>query len=374
MNALDLQHRIRERTLEAGFDAVGFASPEIEQEAGERLLSFLKQGYHGDMGWLAAKADRRVSPRALWPDVGTVIVVGANYGPDHDPLERLETARKAGQGNISVYARNDDYHDLMKKRLKSVGRWICETFACDVKVFVDTAPVLEKPIAQRAGVGWQGKHTNLVSQQFGSWLFLGEIYTTLKIEPDEGFADHCGSCRQCLDICPTDAFEGPYRLDARKCISYLTIEHKGHIGREFRKAIGTRIYGCDDCLSICPWNKFAKTTKEDRFKARPELEAPKLSELVQLNDEEFRALFRKTAIKRTGHERFIRNTLIAIGNTGDGTLAPLAEARLTDESPLIRAMAVWALSQLLDGKSFGRLRSRHADMEADPDVKLEWMQ
>ena len=229
MSKTHLQQRIRERTLEAGFDVVGFASPEIEREAGERLMSFLKQGYHGDMGWLAAKADRRVSPRALWPEVGTVIVVGTNYGPDHDPLERLETAREAGQGNISVYARNDDYHDLMKKRLKSVGRWICETFDCDVKVFVDTAPVLEKPIAQTAGVGWQGKHTNLVSRQFGSWLFLGEIYTTLDIEPDEALPDYCGSCRQCLDVCPTDAFDGPYRLDARKCISYLTIEHKGHI-------------------------------------------------------------------------------------------------------------------------------------------------
>ena len=372
MSKTHLQQCIRERTLEAGFDVVGFASPEIEREAGERLMSFLKQGYHGDMGWLAAKADRRVSPRALWPEVGTVIVVGTNYGPDHDPLERLETAREAGQGNISVYARNDDYHDLMKRRLKSVGRWICETFDCDVKVFVDTAPVLEKPIAQTAGVGWQGKHTNLVSRQFGSWLFLGEIYTTLDIEPDEALSDHCGSCRRCLDVCPTDAFDGPNRLDARKCISYLTIEHKGHIEKKYRKAIGTRIYGCDDCLSVCPWNKFAKQTKEDRLKARSELEAPQLSQLVQLNDEEFRALFRKTAIQRTGHERFIRNTLIAIGNTGDAALAPSAEAQLRARSPLIRAMAVWALKQLLDEDSFRRLRMHHEGTEADPDVKSEW--
>ncbi len=374
MNRNDLRQQIRQRTLEAGFEVVGFASPEIENAAGQHLMEFLKQGYHGDMGWMVAKAERRVSPQALWSDVGTVIAVGANYGPDHDPLSRLEPARLAGQGNISVYARNDDYHDIMKKRLKLVGRWIYETFSCEVKVFVDTAPVLEKPVGQKAGIGWQGKHTNLVSQQFGSWLFLGEIFTTLKLEPDDPEQDHCGSCQKCLDICPTNAFDGPYRLDARKCISYLTIEHKGHIDRKFRQAIGTRIYGCDDCLAICPWNKFAKKTKEIRFKARPELEAPNLSELIQLSEEGFRSLFRKSAVKRAGYQRFIRNTLIAIGNTSDPKLAPLAKKRLTDNSPFIRAMAVWAVNQLLDKASFYRLRNLHLDKETDPNVKLEWVQ
>ncbi len=374
MNKSDLRQQIRERTLEAGFEVVGFASPVIENATRQHLMTFLKQGYHGDMGWMATKADRRVSPKALWSDVGTVIAVGANYGPDHDPLARLEPARMAGQGNISVYARNDDYHDIMKKRLKSVGRWICENFACDVKIFVDTAPVLEKPMGQRAGIGWQGKHTNLVSQQFGSWLFLGEIFISLNIDPDDRAEDHCGSCKKCLDICPTSAFDGPYRLDARKCISYLTIEHKGHIDRQFRKAIGTRIYGCDDCLAVCPWNKFAQNTKEIRFKARPELEAPNLSDLIQLSEDQFRNLFRKTAVKRIGYVRFIRNTLIAIGNTEDATLVPLVEKRLMDHSPLIRAMAVWALNQLLDKTSFRRLRNLHSGSESDPNVKLEWVQ
>ena len=373
MNSADqIKCEIQERSSTEGFDIVGFADPDIGHRSGERLEAFIERGYHGDMGWLETHADRRKSPRSLWPEVETVIVLGVNYGPDHLPHERLDELKENCQGNISVYARNRDYHDVMKKRLKRIGRWMCETFDCDVKVFVDTAPVLEKPIAQRAGIGWQGKHTNVVSREFGSWLFLSEIYTTLKLTPDTSEPDRCGTCRKCLDICPTNAFTDPYQLDARKCISYLTIEHKGHIAPEFRTAMGTRIYGCDDCLSVCPWNKFARTTVEPEFLPRDNLEGLAILTLLRLDDGEFRRMFSKSPVKRTGRDRVIRNTLIAAGNTGDRSLAGEVTILLDDPSPLVRAMAVWALARLTDVSEFNDLKERHQSREVDGDVLEEW--
>ncbi len=373
MNSADqIKCEIQERSSTEGFDIVGFADPDIGHRSGERLEAFIERGYHGDMGWLETHADRRKSPRSLWPEVETIIVLGVNYGPDHLPHERLDEVKENSQGNISVYARNRDYHDVMKKRLRRIGQWMCETFDCDVKVFVDTAPVLEKPIAQRAGIGWQGKHTNVVSRGFGSWLFLSEIYTTLKLPPDTSEPDRCGTCHKCLDICPTNAFIAPYQLDARKCISYLTIEHKGHIAPEFRAAMGTRIYGCDDCLSVCPWNKFARTTIEPDFLPRDNLDRPAISTLLRLDDGEFRRMFSKSPVKRTGRDRVIRNTLIAAGNTGDRSLAGEVTILLDDPSPLVRAMAVWALARLTDVSEFNNLKERHQSGEADRDVLEEW--
>lgn len=363
---------IREQALATGFDAVGFSSADIGHEAGSRFDAFLENGFHGDMDWLAAKADRRRTPQSLWPEAKTVIVLAANYGPDHNPLDHLTSLRQESRGNISVYARNLDYHDILKKRLKRVGRWMCDQYDCDVKVFVDTAPVLEKPIGQKAGIGWQGKHTNLVSRQFGSWLFLAEIYTTLDLTPSEAETDHCGSCRKCLDICPTNAFPEPYKLDARKCISYLTIEHKGHISRDLRPLIGTRIYGCDDCLSVCPWNKYAVRTDEVAFLPRDGFEGPRLAALAKLDDTDFRRYFRKSPIKRTGRDRFLRNTLIAIGNTGDVSLSADVQPLLSDASPLVRAMAVWALGRLLGPTEFATLRDAYSKDETDQDVQAEW--
>lgn len=360
---------IRDFALSAGFDAVGFAGPDAGPEAGERLSAFLADGWHGDMGWLEAKADRRVSPNALWPDVRTVVVLGMNYGPDHSPLEIL--GRK-DRGAVSIYAQSRDYHDVVKKRLKRVARWMHQHFAEEVKVFVDTAPVMEKPLAARAGLGWQGKHTNLVSREHGSWLFLGEIYTTLELPVDPPETDHCGGCSRCLDVCPTNAFPSPYRLDARRCISYLTIEHKGHIPREFRAKMGNRIYGCDDCLSVCPWNKFAGPSTEPALEKRDALAAPKLVELAGLDDAAFRSLFAGTAVKRTGRERFVRNVLIALGNSGRREDVGAATSLLEDPSPLIRAMAVWSLGQLLPPHEFEVLKGAHLVKEADPDVRAEW--
>jgi epoxyqueuosine reductase len=305
---------------------------------------------------MARNADRRADPKTLWADARSVIVLGMNYGPAHDPLRALE---HRDHGVISVYAQNADYHDVIKAKLKRLAADIATAQGCEVKVFVDTAPVMEKPIAQSAGVGWQGKHTNLVSREFGSWLFLASIFTTLEIAPDEPEDDHCGQCRRCLDICPTNAFPAPYQLDARRCISYLTIEHKGHIPREFRSAIGNRIYGCDDCLAVCPWNKFAQTSQEMAFQPREALVSPRLAELARLDDAAFRALFSKSPIKR-----IVRNVLIAIGNSGDATLAPEADRLLDDPSPLVRAMAVWALRRL--GGDVGR-----AALDTDENVRAE---
>ncbi|HUJ04272.1 MAG TPA: tRNA epoxyqueuosine(34) reductase QueG, partial [Rhizomicrobium sp.] len=345
----DPRAAIAECARSEGFDVVGFARAALPHNANAHLTEFLAQGRHGTMEWMARNAARRGDPKELWPDAKSVIVVGMNYGPDRDPL-----AHHAHEniGVISVYAQGDDYHDVLKAKLKRLAAFVSDTFGGEVKVFVDTAPVMEKPIAEAAGIGWQGKHTNLVSREFGSWLFLGSVFTTLEIEPDEAETDHCGACRQCLDVCPTGAFTAPYEIDARRCISYLTIEHKGHIPREFRAAIGNRVYGCDDCLSVCPWNKFASIAHEARLQARGELAAPELRELVKLDDAAFRALFRGSAIKRIGRDCFVRNVLIAIGNSGDASLIESAKGSLSDPSPLVRAMAVWALSRLMDGKSF----------------------
>jgi epoxyqueuosine reductase len=337
-------------------------------EAKARLERFLADGAHGDMVWMAASAERRASPLALWPEVRSVIMLGMNYGPDIDPLAILE---QRDRGAISTYAKGDDYHDLIKSRLKEVARWLTHHAGGDVKVFVDTAAVMEKPLAAKAGLGWQGKHTNVVSRQFGSWLFLGSIFTTLDLPADEGGEDSCGSCRACLDACPTAAFPEPYRLDARRCISYLTIEHKGPIPREFRAAMGNRIYGCDDCLAVCPWNKFAIAGREAKLAARETLQAPALAELARLDDAQFRALFAKTSIKRTGRDRFVRNVLIAIGNSGDTSLAREAEQLLDDASPLVRGAAVWALSRLMPREELAALAVRHHDEENEV-VREEW--
>jgi len=360
---------IRDKALSLGFDAVGFAPPTLAAEAKRGLSEYLARGYHGDMGWLADKADRRADPGVLWPEVRSVIVLALNYGPVGDPLALLAARER---GNISVYARNRDYHDVLKSRVKTLARWMHESTGSEVKVFVDTAPVMEKPLAQAAGIGWQGKHTNLVSRAHGSWLFLAEIYTTLDLEPDATESDRCGACRRCLEICPTNAFPAPYRLDARRCISYLTIEHKGHIALEFRAVMGNRIYGCDDCLAVCPWNKFAAATSEPGFLPRAELNAPRLADLADLDDAAFRRVFSGSPIKRIGRDRFVRNVLIAIGNSGEPGLARVAEARLTDDSPLVRAMAVWALTRLANTAMRTRLRDTHQPSETDKYVRGEW--
>jgi epoxyqueuosine reductase len=323
------------------------------------------------MAWMAETSERRASPRALWPQVKTIVMLGVNYGPAEDPLAALKARDR---GAISVYARSRDYHDVLKGRLKQLAGFIAARASpnpCEVKVFLDTAPVMEKPLAEAAGLGWQGKHTNLVSRDFGSWLFLGAIFTDLELVPDAPEHDHCGSCRACLDICPTEAFPAPYRLDARRCIAYLTIEHKGPIPREFRAKIGNRIYGCDDCLAVCPWNKFAQATREAKLSARADLANPPLSELVRLSDADFRALFSGSPIKRLGHQRFLRNVLIAIGNSADPGLAPLALEQLSSPSALVRGAAVWALARLTPQGDFDALaRSRLAD-ESEPSVLAE---
>jgi epoxyqueuosine reductase len=350
-----------------GFDAFGVVKPDAAPELKMRLKDYIADGAHGDMTWLATSADRRASPLTMWPEVGSIIMLGLNYGPDDDPLAILKASDRAA---ISVYAKGNDYHELIKAKLKGLARWLTANGGGDVKVFVDTAAVMEKPLAAYAGLGWQGKHTNLVSRQFGSWLFLGSIFTTLDLPADRAEPDSCGSCRACLDICPTAAFPAPYKLDARRCISYLTIEHKGPIPRELRPAMGNRIFGCDDCLAICPWNKFASHGREAKLAAREALRAPRLADLVRLDDAQFRILFAKTSIKRTGRDRFVRTVLIAIGNSRDLALSAEAERLLDDPSPLVRGAAVWALSQLLSRQRFAELGKKHAD--ADPTVQNEW--
>jgi epoxyqueuosine reductase len=320
------------------------------------------------MDYMEETRSRRAAPRALWPEVKSVVILGLNYGPEDDALATL--AQK-DRGNISVYARHRDYHDLIKGRLKLLGSWLASQAPdSELKVFVDTAPVMEKPMAQAAGLGWQGKHTNLVSREAGSWLFLGALFTNLELSPDEAETDHCGACHACLDACPTNAFPQPYVLDARRCISYLTIENKGHIPLEFREAIGNRIYGCDDCLAACPWNKFAQVSREAKLQARADLVAPKLADLLTLDDAGFRALFSGSPVKRIGRARFLRNVLIAAGNSGDDALLPQTEALIDDVSPVVRAMAVWALGCVAPW----RLAELHTQrrMENDPDVLAEW--
>ncbi len=314
--------------------------------------------------------ERRSDPATLWPDVRSIVMLGMNYGPDEDPLHILSN-RTAGA--ISVYARHRDYHDVVKGKLKMLAQWLLkEAGGGDVKVFVDTAPVMEKPLAAAAGLGWQGKHTNLVSREFGSWLFLGSIFTTLDLESDDGEIDHCGSCHACLDICPTNAFDAPYRLDARRCISYLTIEYRGHIPRALREKMGNRIYGCDDCLAVCPWNKFAQQAHETKLVARDDLKRPALADLAKLNDPQFRSFFAGSPVKRIGRDAFLRNVLIAIGNSGQTELLASAVTNLTDPSPLVRAMAVWAAARLATPNEFAQLRAMHAGSESDDDVRTEW--
>jgi epoxyqueuosine reductase len=369
LNASTLRTALAHEALALGFDCVGVADPAAIVDAAKHFRSFLEAGAHGDMDWLAANPERRADPRVLWTSVRSVVILGVNYGPDENPLAILE---RRTRGAISVYAQGDDYHDLIKKRLKALARWLVAASGAEVKVFVDTAAVMEKPLAQAAGLGWQGKHTNLVSREFGSWLFLGAIFTTSELPRDDAEADHCGSCQACLDICPTAAFPAPYKLDARRCISYLTIEHKGPVPQEFRKAIGNRIYGCDDCLAVCPWNKFAQTGREAKLAARDELRAPALADLARLDDAAFRALFAKSPVKRIGRDRFIRNVLIAIGNANDSALAVEAERLLDDASPLVRGAAVWALSQLMGQGKFEALAASAINAEADESVRAEW--
>jgi epoxyqueuosine reductase len=355
-----------------GFDACRIAAPELTGATRNYLESWLAEGQHGQMAWMAETFARRADPRTLWPGVRSVVMLAMNYGPKDDPLD---ATRRRGAAAISVYARHRDYHEVIKGRLKTLAGWLVATAEGDgaeVKVFVDTAPVMEKPLAAAAGIGWQGKHTNLVSREFGSWLFLGAIFSDIDLPPDAPEPDHCGSCRACLDVCPTQAFPAPYRLDARRCISYLTIEHKGPIAQEFRAAIGNRIYGCDDCLAVCPWNKFASGAHEAKLVARADLEAPSLAELAALDDAGFRKRFAGGPIKRIGIERFRRNVLIAIANSGDRNLIQSAVAALDSNSPVVRGAAVWALGRICQTDEGRVLRGQHAARESDADVIAEW--
>ncbi|MFO1060858.1 MAG: tRNA epoxyqueuosine(34) reductase QueG [Dongiaceae bacterium] len=367
-DAAALKAAIRAEAARLGFDAVGFVAPE-PGAAGARLDAFLAAGRHGGMGWMEEKAAWRRDPRALWPAVRTAIALGVNYGPAGDPLQAL--ARR-DRGTVSVYAQGRDYHDVVKPRLKQLAGWLQRESGAAVKVFVDTAPVMEKPLAERAGLGWQGKHTNLVSREFGSWLLLGEVFTDLELPPDAPEADRCGRCRACLEICPTAAFPAPYQLDARRCLSYLTIEHKGPIPVEFRAPLGNRIYGCDDCLAVCPWNKFAARSREAAFLPRVELTAPLLADLAALDDAGFRQVFAGSPVKRIGRDRFLRNVLIALGNSGDPSALPAVEARLADGAALVRGAAVWALARLASPQRLAALRASHVPDETDPDVAAEW--
>ena len=364
-----MKERIRAKAKEEGFDAIGFAQAKMGLREKARLEAFVSLGQHGDMTWMAEHLERRKDPRSLWPDVRSVIAVAINYGPENSPLNDLRAFDRA---NISVYARNKDYHNIIKKRLKKLGRWLGKEFNCDLKVFVDTAPILEKPLGQAAGIGWQGKHSNLVNQKFGSWLFLGEIFTTLNLEPDASEVDHCGSCKKCLDICPTNAFPEPYMLDASRCISYLTIEHKGHIPVEYREKMGNRIYGCDDCLAVCPWNKFAKMASESAFIPREDLSLPLLEDLLCLDDLSFRKKFSGSPIKRIGRNRFIRNVLIAMGNSRAKNPTVDFLKLLDDSSNIVRAMAVWAVGRMMSGEKLKILSAPYLKVETDANVLEEW--
>ncbi len=339
----DLKTRLIAEATDAGFAMARICRPAAVPDVPARLATFLERGRHGQMAWLEDRATWRGDPTALWPEAKSVIMLAEPYTPDHDPLDDLE---HRDRGVISVYARNKDYHDIVKKRLKRVARWLVAQADCDVKVFVDTAPVPEKALGEASGLGWQGKHTNLVSRELGNWFFLGAIFTTATLEPDEAEADHCGSCRRCLDICPTDAFPAPYQLDARLCISYLTIEHKGPIDVALRPKLGNRIYGCDDCLAVCPWNKFANASADIRYAARDDLNAPPLSDLAVLDDAAFRALFSGSPIKRIGRDRFVRNVLYAIGNSADKRLSDVARALTEDPDPTVADAARWAVAAL----------------------------
>ena len=360
---------IRAKAAAYGFDTCGFASVDQPWPAGARLAEFVEAGRHGTMDWIEETLPRRSHPRGMWSPARSAVVFGLSYGPSRDPLEALAHKDRAA---ISVYAQGDDYHQLIKGRLKQLGGWMAARMGGQLKVFVDTAPLMEKPLAEAAGLGWQGKHTNLVSRDHGSWLFLGAVLTDLAIEPDAPSGEHCGSCQACLDVCPTDAFPAPFQLDARACLSYLTIEHKGPMPHRYRPAMGNRIYGCDDCLAVCPWNKFAATAREQALHAHDELKAPALADLAALDDQAFRALFRKSPVKRIGRARFVRNALYAIGNSGEPALAAPARALLDDASPLVRGAAVWALGRLLREAEFKAMADIRMEQEPDADVQQEW--
>jgi epoxyqueuosine reductase len=374
-----LEARIKAKAAEIGFAACGVARADAAPAAGRRLREWLADGAHGSMIWMEERAHHRESPAALWPEVRSVIALGMSYAPAADPLAL------AGEGEIariSVYAQGADYHDLIKRKLKELARWLVEAApgaepgsgaGPGVKVFVDTAPVMEKPLSEAAGLGWQGKHTNLVSRSHGSWLFLGAIYTTLDLAPDVAGRTTCGSCDACQAACPTDAFPAPYRLDARRCISYLTIEHKGAIPHEFRAAMGNRIYGCDDCLAVCPWNKFAAAAQANlAFTPRAELAAPELADLLALDDAGFRQVFSGSPIKRIGRDRMMRNCLIAAGNSGSAALVPAVARLLDDAAPEVRGAAIWALRRL-DRVRWESERLARIAQEADPEVREEWL-
>ncbi len=364
----NLKTSLKDEAHRLGFDSLRVTQARLDDGISHDFDAFIAGGFHGDMVWMSNTAERRRDPKTLWPEAKTAILLGLNYGPRHDPLPLLE---HTDRGFISVYARGRDYHDIIKRKLKALGRWLIDHAGGDVKVFVDTAPILEKPLAAAAGLGWQGKHTNLVSRDFGSWLFIGEILTTLELPPDPAETDHCGSCRRCLDVCPTEAFLTCGQIDARRCISYLTIEHKGHIDRDLRPLMGNRIYGCDDCLAVCPWNKFSRTASAQALELREALDGPLLSDLVSLNDAEFRAMFKGSPIKRLGRDRFVRNVLIAMGNSEDPKLADAVIPLCRDDSPLVRAMAAWALLRLAPEKARA-MKKRALEEEDDADVRTEW--
>lgn len=364
-----LKNFLRDEARVLGFCDLAVTAPDTGPQARERLAEFIDLDRHGSMTWLAETQARRGDPRILWPEVGSVIMLAMNYGPETDPLAGLSQRSNA---SVSVYARNRDYHDIIKGRLKELAGKFAARAGGDVKVFVDTAPVMEKPLAQSAGLGWIGKHTNLVSRAHGSWLFLGSIFTTVDLPADRAETDHCGSCRACLDVCPTDAFPAPYQIDARRCISYLTIENKGPVPLEFRRAIGNRIYGCDDCLAACPWNKYAVAAHEAKLKAREDLKSPPLAGFLAMDDAAFRAFFSGSPVKRIGRDRFLRNVLIAAGNSEDQGLVAACEALLGDASALVRGAAVWALSQLTGPHHMHQLEAT-TGLEPDDDVRAEWL-
>lgn len=369
MTPATLIAELRARAASLGFDAFGVARADARPDLPAKLATAIERGWHGDMEWIPETAERRSSPAGLWERARSVVMLGVNYGPDSDPLALLA---ERDRGNISVYARNRDYHEIIKGRLKDLAGLLSRRANAEVKVFVDTAPLMEKPLAEAAGLGWQGKHTVLVSRQFGSWLFLGAILTDVELPVDAPHEESCGSCTRCLDICPTNAFPAPFQLDARKCLAYLNIEHKGPIPREYRAAMGNRIYGCDDCLAVCPWNKFASATREAKLVARDELKSPALADLAQLDDAGFRALFAGSPVKRLGYPRFLRNVMIALGNSGASELAPLAESRLADPEPLIRGAAIWATRRLVAPERAAALALAFSAAEDDMEVRAEW--
>jgi epoxyqueuosine reductase len=364
----NLVSELRARATALGFGSFGITAADARPDLPEKLRQALEAGWHGDMDWMVETKERRGSPKGLWPDAKSLILLGYNYGPESDPLAILG---EKSLGTISVYARNRDYHEIIKGKLKELAGLLARRTGAEVKVFVDTAPLMEKPLAEAAGLGWQGKHTVLVSRDFGSWLFLGAIATSAELPTSQPHRQSCGRCTRCLDTCPTQAFPAPFQLDSRRCLAYLTVEHKGPIPREFRAPMGNRIYGCDDCLAVCPWNKFASIAHEAKLKARSELERPHLADLVQLDDEQFRQLFAGSPIKRIGLARFLRNVLIAIGNSGDPSLVPLVEARLSDEHALVRGAAVWALRRLAPTRA-DMLRFTYEPGESDTQVRDEW--